>query len=501
MSYQIIILVGEGVDSPTFNRYAGPHRIATELRNEGYTVKVLYGLNYYNSEILIDMLEKIVDANTICIGFSTTFLFRFFITKMNNFKKVDEGIKIDTPNNLYDDNIRKISLHFKQKFKKLKIVLGGSGSRFKVSHPHYVDAFFEGYSDLSFKKYINDINNNVKFLGQQHIVDKYGTGFNFRDSRIDYEHDDMIFPNECVTIEVSRGCRFKCKFCTYPLLGRNAKDDSWIKKSDNIYKELMTNYERFGTTNYVFSDDTYNDSLDKIKYLHRIFTSLPFKINFATYLRLDLLYRYPEMIHILKESGLVGAFFGMETFNPYAKRIIGKGMANEKLLGTLETANKVWKDDVNITYTFIYGLPGETVETMRDWTDNIILKNRLFDKHLVVIRPLHLMNIPNSLYTSEFERNYEKYNYKIGESQMDWTSDTTNYFECAELADEAMYQLNKSSRHCGAFATPVLLGYGYTKDEIYNLNYNDKHVINKIEYLTHERYDNYKQWFYKIHGS
>ena len=138
---------------------------------------------------------------------------------------------------------------------------------------------------------------------------------------------------------------------------------------------------------------------------------------------------------------------------------------------------------------------------MRDWTDNIILKNRLFDKHLVVIRPLHLMNIPNSLYTSEFERNYEKYNYKIGESQMDWTSDTTNYFECAELSDEAMYQLNKSSRHCGAFATPVLLGYGYTKDEIYNLNYNDKHVIKKIEYLTHERYDNYKQWFYKIHGS
>ena len=39
------------------------------------------------------------------------------------------------------------------------------------------------------------------------------------------------------------------------------------------------------------------------------------------------------------------------------------------------------------------------------------------------------------------------------------------------------------------------------KYDSYNLNYNDKHVIKKIEYLTHERYDNYKQWFYKIHGS
>lgn len=498
MSYQIIILVGEGVDSRTFSRFAGPHRIATELRQEGYSVKVLYGLNYFTSDVLINMLEHIVGNNTICLGFSTTFLFKFFTTRMTHSKKENDNIIDIVPNNLYDDNIKNISIHFKNKYKKLKIVLGGGRSRYKVTNPNYVDAFFEGYSDLSFKKYINDVANGIKFLGQQHIIDEYGTGFNFRDSTIEYVPDDMIFPNEAITIELTRGCIFKCKFCSLPLLGRSAKDNSFIKKHDNIYDELISNYERFGTTNYIFSDDTYNDSVNKIKYLHNIFTSLPFKINFSTYLRLDLLYSWPETIHILKESGLAGAFFGIETFNPYAKRTVGKGMENEKLLDTLAKVNKIWGNEVTVTTGFIYGLPGETVDKMRGWTDDIIIGSGLFDTQKVVIRPLVLTNFHN-VYKSEFERDIAKYNYTIGDKGYDWSSDTTNYHECAELAEEALIKLNKIPRPFSSFTTPVLLGYGFTKQEINAFDSNNKETILKIEQITKNRYEQYKQWFYNLH--
>lgn len=486
MKSDIVLLVGQAGDTRTFDRYAGPHRIATELRQEGYTVKIVYGLNHYSSTDLIEMLECVIDDKTLCIGISTTFLAYFS----------DSQYALPKPKpNVFPKNIKEICLYFKEKYKKIKIVMGGHRSKYKVPETNYlVDAFFEGYSDLTFKNYINQLKNNKIYLGQQHFIDIEGKNFDFRNSTIEYIEDDTIFHNESLTIELTRGCIFKCKFCAYPLLGRNAKDDSWIKTTNNIYTELLTNYERFGTTNYIFSDDTYNDSITKVKFLYDIFAKLPFKINFATYLRLDLLYRYPEMINILKESGLSAGFFGIETFDPFAKRTIGKGLATEKLLQALENCNNIWGDEVIIRDSFIYGLPGETIDTMKRWTDDIIFGSGLFDKHGVVVRPLTLTNYPN-VYQSEFEREVSAYGYKNGPNGYDWTSDITNYYECSNLADDTNKRLDSTPRPFPSFSIPVLLGYGFSKNELYYMNHVDPIVIQQVNNITNNRYNEYKQRF------
>ena len=484
--YDVILLVGQAGDTRTFDRYAGPHRIATELRQDGFKVQIIYGLNFYPHNELIELLDTFISSTTLCIGISTTFLAYFSDTQY--------ALPKPKPN-IFPDNIKEICLYFKQKYKKLKIVMGGHRSKYKTPNSNnLIDAFFEGYSDLTFKNYIKNLKNNKIFLGQQHFIDVEGKNFDFKNSTIEYTVDDNIFQNESLTIELTRGCIFKCKFCAYPLLGRNAKDDSWIKKHDIIYKELMTNYERFGTTNYVFSDDTYNDSLTKIQYLYDIFSKLPFKINFATYLRLDLLYRYPEMIHILKESGLAAGFFGIETFHPYAKKTIGKGLDTNKLLQALENCNKIWSDEVVIRDSFIYGLPGETIDTMKNWTDDIIFGSGLFDKHGVVVRPLTLTNYPN-VYQSEFEREVSKYGYTNGPKGYDWTNQVTNYYECSDLADETNRKLDSTPRPFPSFSIPVLLGYGFTKKELYYMNHVDPLVNEKINNMTAQRYYDYKKQF------
>lgn len=486
MKSDIILLVGQAIDTRIFDRYAGPHRIATELRNEGYKVKIIYGLNHFSHTDLIEMLDCVIDEYTLCIGISTTFLANVSTTQY---------ILPKPGPNVYVKNIIEVCSYFKAKYKKLKIAMGGHRPKHKAFEANYlVDAFFEGYSDLTFKNYINNIKNNKIYLGQQHFIDVEGKNFDFKNSTIEYVEDDIIFNNESLTTELTRGCIFKCKFCAYPLLGRSPKDDSWIKTKENIYKELITNYERFGTTNYVFSDDTYNDSVDKVKFLNDIFSKLPFKINFATYLRLDLLYRYPEMIYILKESGLAGGFFGIETFNPFAKKTIGKGLATDKLLKALDNCNKIWGDEIIIRDSFIYGLPGETVETMTRWTDDIIFGSGLFDKHGVVVRPLNLVNYPY-VYKSEFEREVSKYGYTNGPNGYDWTSESTNYYECAELADNTNKRLDSTSRPFQTFTIPVLLGYGFNRKELYNMNHVDPNINEKINNITNNRYNEYKQRF------
>ena len=98
------------------------------------------------------------------------------------------------------------------------------------------------------------------------------------------------------------------------------------------YVGFITNYEKYGITKYYYGDDTHNDSMHKLEFLYNeIYSKLPFKIEFATYLRLDLLAAHPESISLLKESGLVGTFFGIETFNHASNKSVGKGATEEKI--------------------------------------------------------------------------------------------------------------------------------------------------------------------------
>ena len=60
--------------------------------------------------------------------------------------------------------------------------------------------------------------------------------------------------------------------------------------------------------------------------MHRAITSLPFKIKFTTYLRLDLLNAHKEQIPMLMEMGLASPFFGIESLNQKSSSSIGKGM-------------------------------------------------------------------------------------------------------------------------------------------------------------------------------
>ena len=102
-----------------------------------------------------------------------------------------------------------------------------------------------------------------------------------------YSNDDYIQPYETLSIEISRGCIFKCKFCQFPLTGR--KKGTNIRSENDIRTELIQNYERFGIKKYYFSDDTLNESLDKVQMIYRISKSLPFELEYIAYIRIDLL--------------------------------------------------------------------------------------------------------------------------------------------------------------------------------------------------------------------
>ena len=174
--------------------------------------------------------------------------------------------------------------------------------------------------------------------------DYFYTQDQFNDSHIIFDKNDIIFDNEALPIEIARGCIFSCAYCHFDLIGKRVGD--WTKNPNAIRDEMIRNYEMFGTTNYMITDELINESISKMQMLCELFQSLPFKIRYTAYARVDLIWRYPEMRELLLDSGALSLTFGIETFNEKAGKAVGKGLDPEKVKETLHYCREKWKGKI-----------------------------------------------------------------------------------------------------------------------------------------------------------
>lgn len=385
-------------------RTLGTYRIASEVRVRGFKCQVIEMMSVFTISELEQICRKFINNETLIVGFSTSFW----------------TSKATIENTTLSERVKAIIDCAKQLSPNVKIIMGGPNSLdFLEKTKIQIDAIMTGYGEHAFINYFESIINKKplfpdSFFGKiptYSFVEKSPV-FDFTESQTYYDKSDCLFHGEPVTLEVGRGCIFKCKFCSYPLTGKKKLDH--IKNPEIIRGELIRNYKNFGIDKYIISDDTFNDSNEKLDMLHAIFTNLPFKVNFSAYLRLDLLNAHRQQIPKLKEMGLTGCFFGVETFHEQAARTIGKGIVHKvakDLLYDLKT--KHWGNDVKIAIGLITGLPHETHDSYQEtynWIDD--------DDYCLIesigVTPLKLLNpkLNFSTWKSEFELDPEKYGYE-----------------------------------------------------------------------------------------
>ena len=174
-----------------------------------------------------------------------------------------------------------------------------------------------------------------------------------------------------LTIELARGCKFQCKFCSFTVLG--VKDD-YSRCAESLDAELRENYEKWGVTMYTVSDETINDRPEKLKKIAEISRNLPFELNLMGFMRGDLLVANPDTWQDIWDMGLWSHFYGIETLNHEAGKFVGKGMNPERLKDGLLKVKKWFEDQgkYRVTLSTIIGIPGETRETALD-TKNLSL--------------------------------------------------------------------------------------------------------------------------------
>lgn len=443
-----------------FQRTLGAYQVAHFLRTNNYKVQVIDFTDNFTVEELKEAVDKFVSDKTLAVGISTTF---YKSEDVNEFMPAD--IKKTLDFDTFPENVLDTLRYIRSKFPKIKFVAGGARTELLMDNP-LIDKVIQGYAEDEILSYMNQLSGKqskiIPILLSGQTAGNISSNKLFNIEKLDHKFidQDVILPGETLPIEISRGCIFKCTFCAFPLNGKSKMD--YLRDTELIKDEMISNYEKFGTTNYFFGDDTFNDSTYKLERLHKMITSLPFKINFTAYLRMDLLYAHREQIQLLPEMGLVSPFFGIETLNKKSGSSIGKGMNPDRAKEFLVELEDIhWKRKIPIICSFIVGLPHETPETVEStfqWVKNTRLNSVFF--------PLIIND--KKYYKSEFTIKYKELGYTLDRDTGYWENEHFNYHTASSIAERFNSELSKKENYPTAWFMMALLNHGYSIEDLLN---------------------------------
>jgi radical SAM superfamily enzyme YgiQ (UPF0313 family) len=268
----------------------------------------------------------------------------------------------------------------------------------------YIELFENIIGEKFVKADISDINERI----EKNVVNcnKHYLVYNLSRLATNYDKRDNIKSNEALVLETCRGCMFKCKFCTYELIGKK-KTDNYIREKEDLKQEIINNYNLWGTHKYIISDDTFNENPNKIDILYEISQEIDFKVNYWCLARVDLIKRFPESINKMISAGITSYFFGVETFNERSASCIGKGFSGDKLKNYLLDLKQKYPD-IDLGAGLIVGLPYESLfdfEKNLDWC----YSKKIFNS--ITLNSLFIPREGNLTETSIFSSDYKKYGY------------------------------------------------------------------------------------------
>ena len=427
------------VHSLGHRRTPGPHRIATVIRNEGWDVEVIDFANMWPLDKLQELVMKQVTADTLFFGFGVM----FDVWSSSTMEEFSAWLKIQYP-------------HIKQ-------VIGGQWP--PVHDSNHIDYYITGYAEnamlelakvLTGKQPLSKIAFDPKYLGSKKKVISGNTfypSFPMKSLLIKYEDRDFISSTEWLTIESGRGCKFKCPYCTYPILG--VKED-YSRDAADFAEQLQDTYNRFGVTNYFVADETFNDDSEKIIKFANAVDTLTFKPWFTGFIRADLLVSRKQDWEPLRRMGFYGQFYGIETMNYATAKSIKKGMKPEKLLAGILEARDYFKNTGDNLYrgliALVIGLPHETKATVAN-SFKWLKENWQGEAVNVTALEIPLDDTVDVL--SEMSMDWEKFGYTqvtdnipdikfnsfiVGQTMMNsklhWKNESMDYIEAAKIADD-----------------------------------------------------------------
>jgi anaerobic magnesium-protoporphyrin IX monomethyl ester cyclase len=169
---------------------------------------------------------------------------------------------------------------------------------------------------------------------------------------------DAIDGARSFSLMTSRGCPYRCTFCSQSIMPQKWR----CRSAKNVADEWEHLVNDLGAQEIGVLDDSANIRVDRLheladELIHRKINHVPW--IFVNGIRGNL--ATVELLGHLKEAGLKRTAFGVESGDPDILMSIDKRIDHDTIREAFANAKKVGLETIGF---FIIGLPGETEETM-----------------------------------------------------------------------------------------------------------------------------------------
>ena len=175
---------------------------------------------------------------------------------------------------------------------------------------------------------------------------------------------DGLDPNaRAYTVVTSRGCPYKCTYCSKPITG-----DTWRGRSvENVVAEWRWLVEDLGATEIGVTDDIWNLDRGRAKDLCQALIDNQLNhVPWVTIHGMKVNNTDQELFNLMKAAGCKRVGFGVENGDDWMLRhVIKKGQTVDMVRQAFRWAKNARLQTMGF---FIYGMPGETEESMEKTT-------------------------------------------------------------------------------------------------------------------------------------
>jgi radical SAM superfamily enzyme YgiQ (UPF0313 family) len=172
--------------------------------------------------------------------------------------------------------------------------------------------------------------------------------------------------NSFALIFSSLGCPFDCGFCSVNVV--YGKRMTRYLSPEEFVKQIDCLFENYGIENYELIDDTFTLDKDRVIKICDLLIEKNRKENrvlniwcFARTDRVD-----PIMLGKMKKAGINWVFLGIEAGNEITLSTVLKKQNIHQIRSAVDT---IKKSGIYVGGNYVFGLPGDTIESMQDTLD------------------------------------------------------------------------------------------------------------------------------------
>jgi anaerobic magnesium-protoporphyrin IX monomethyl ester cyclase len=278
----------------------------------------------------------------------------------------------------------RIAEYIKQANPSVKIVMGGAHATMlpeeTMSSSPAIDVIVKGEGDETIIKLLKALEDNLPLESIAGIV--YRTDGKIRqspDRTSIFDIDTLPFLayhqlplksyqphpphgmfSPFAAIVTSRGCPYRCAFCSKPVFGSRFRAQSPARVVD----EIAYLQDRFGVKEIAFYDDSFTVDKNRVHAIADRIMHSGLKINWTCETRVNLVDK--SLLRHMKQAGCYAVSYGIESASPE----IIKSLHKDTTIPQVEEAVALSREaGLLVIGYFMLGSPGETPDTIRQTID------------------------------------------------------------------------------------------------------------------------------------